>query len=73
MVNPGLVNARTSCPEHADFCEIFLVSGRFLHFKNPFKYAGSFNLNHETVHFAAWNALVLAFFIYVHINTLRKH
>jgi hypothetical protein len=53
MVKPGVVNARTSCSEHADFREIFPVSGRFLYFKNPFKYAGGFNLNHKTVHPAA--------------------
>jgi hypothetical protein len=51
MVNPGLVNAGPSYFPRATFCEIFLVSGRFPHFENPFKYAGSFNINHETVHF----------------------
>jgi hypothetical protein len=50
MVNRDVVNATTSCLPHAEFCEILLDSGRFPRFKNPFKYAGSFNLNHETVH-----------------------
>jgi len=72
MVNPGVVNARPSCLPRADFCEIFPVSGRFLYFKNPFKYAGSFDLNHETVHPAGLNARDRLIYTR-NINNLRKH
>jgi hypothetical protein len=50
MVNWAMVNAGPSCSERADFCIIFAVSGRFLHFKNPFKYMKRFEINHDTVH-----------------------
>jgi hypothetical protein len=46
MVNTNVVNARTPCSERADFCVIFAVSGRFLHFKNPVKYIRRFEIHH---------------------------
>ena len=72
MVNPDVVNARTSYSEHANFREIFPVSGRFLYFKNPFKYAGGFNLNHKTVHAAASAPRANRIFLR-HINGLFEH
>ena len=51
MLNARMVNARISCLPQADFCESFAVFAPILRFKNPFKYTGRFNLNHETVHF----------------------
>jgi hypothetical protein len=50
MVNLAMVNAKPPCRECADFCIIFAVSGRFLHFKNPFKYTGRFKINHKSAH-----------------------
>jgi hypothetical protein len=53
MVNADVVNAKTSYFLRATFCELNRDSGRFLYFKNTFKYTGKFNLNHKTVHPAA--------------------
>jgi hypothetical protein len=36
-----------------DFCIIFAVSGRFLHFKNPFKYDRIFEINYSKSRHAA--------------------
>jgi hypothetical protein len=45
-----MVNARTPCTIRAHFCEIFAVSGRFLHFKNPLNYTDSLEINQEARH-----------------------
>jgi hypothetical protein len=42
-----MVNAPASCSEYAHFCKFFAVSGRILHFKNPFKYKRMFDINQE--------------------------
>ena len=48
------------------------VPGRFLYFKNPFKYAGGFNLNHKAVHPAASRPLTDHIFT-CHFNGLFDH
>ena len=53
MVNLAMVNAKPPCANRADFCIIFAVSGRFLHFKKPVKYRSRLQINHKTVHPAA--------------------
>jgi hypothetical protein len=53
MLNAGMVNARRPCSERVDFCIIFAVSGRFLHFKNPFKYDRIFEINYSKSRHAA--------------------
>jgi hypothetical protein len=47
MVNTGMVNGGPSCYECATFCVFFPALGRFLYFKNPFKYAGRLRVNHN--------------------------
>ena len=46
MLNIDMVNAHIACVNRAVFCEILLVLGRFLLFKNPVKYAINCNINH---------------------------
>ena len=69
MLNAQMVNARISCLQQADFCEIFAVFATILRFKNPVKYTGRFNLNHKTVHFSR-RAARGYFFLSRHINDL---
>jgi hypothetical protein len=45
ITNAGMVNAHDACSNHADFCIFFATSGRFLLFKNPFKYKRIFEIN----------------------------
>jgi hypothetical protein len=47
MLNAGMVNSKCVCLPRADFCEIFLDSGRFLRFKKPFKYIHGFQINQK--------------------------
>jgi hypothetical protein len=47
MVNAGVVNARSACFPHADFCEIFRALGQFPRFQNPFKYNRRLRINHK--------------------------
>ena len=53
-----MVNARVPCPERADFCIIFAVSGRFPRFKNPVKYICRSRLNRNRPLFATQNQCV---------------
>jgi hypothetical protein len=50
MINANMVNGGPACHEHAHFCVIFAVSGRFLRFKNPVKYICPLELTVKTVH-----------------------
>ena len=45
MVNVNKVKTPDQCSECAHFCVFLLVSGRFLHFKNPVKYKRMFEIN----------------------------
>jgi hypothetical protein len=47
-----MVNGGPACHEHAHFCVIFAVSGRFLHFKNPVKYICRAEINRKDGVFA---------------------
>jgi hypothetical protein len=47
MLNAGMVNSESSCFARALFCDFFRVSGRFLRFKNPFKYIRGFQINQK--------------------------
>ena len=57
MVNAIVVNAGSPCFSRAVFCVFFLVSGRFLRFKNPVKYNSNSRINLETVHFPRGRAV----------------
>jgi hypothetical protein len=45
MFNAEMVNAESPCLNRAHFCIFFAVSGRFLHFKIPFKYICNSQIN----------------------------
>jgi hypothetical protein len=45
IANAIIVNDESMCSNLADFCENFLVWGRFLAFKNPVKYRCRFGIN----------------------------
>jgi hypothetical protein len=47
IVNARMVNPGSGCAKHAHFPRILLFLPRFLRFKNPVKYTGIFEINHN--------------------------